>query len=390
MVGFDPCEAPAREDHRHGEIEQAIERGHLCKVGDLSRATDISGGGEPLILEERAQQSGGAEATGVLLKPCKDLFACKACGVSCEGEAFAVLEDAITRSFRAFWMEEGYRGVFAQGDLHIKVRGCKGFFTFFELDLDSGGLGQGVLVDGCGEGREGRITGVEDQQSFVGKQVMQEVGKGRTDGAMRCVVLLEQVKDFLGEGKAAKRGAELLECDGKGLWIERIMCDRCAPCESIGVFDGAEGQDLPVVLGETACGDLGEIVIFDLEPKQRDDRFSAFGFELPREADGRGRFVEGVEWAKKKAHLLTCDNGGGSFLGEGVEVGFLGWGAFFGGMLCMKDRKEGGGASLCCALLKREKTGFCVRMVWVKKRRSVGLCSEVGGSKRARHGKVLR
>lgn len=120
------------------------------------------------------------------------------------------------------------------------------------------------------------------------------------------------------------------------------MSNRGAPCEGFWVFEGAQGQDLPVVLGEAASGDLGEIVVFDLEPKQRNDGVSRFGLELSSEKDGGSGLVKGVKRPKKEADLLACDDDGGSFLGEGVEVGLVSRSAFFWGILCMKQRKQRG------------------------------------------------
>ncbi len=75
LAGFDPYEASARKDHRHGEIHESVKRGHLCKVSDLAGPTDISSGREQLILEDRAQQSGSAEAAGRSLKVFEEFLA---------------------------------------------------------------------------------------------------------------------------------------------------------------------------------------------------------------------------------------------------------------------------------------------------------------------------
>lgn len=75
LAGFDPYEASARKDHRHREIDELVEWGHLCEVSDLAGSTDISSGREGLILEDGAQQSGSAEAAGRSLKVFEDRLA---------------------------------------------------------------------------------------------------------------------------------------------------------------------------------------------------------------------------------------------------------------------------------------------------------------------------
>lgn len=259
-----------------------------------------------------------------------------------EGKVIAVLEDAITRSFGAFGMKEAEGGIFSQGDLYVESCGCEGFFAFFERGFDGGGVKEGALMERSSKRGKGGIAWVEQKQTFVGKQRLEQIGEGITDGAVRGVVLFEDGDHFVGEREAVKGRSKSLKGSGKGGGIECIVGNGSAPCEGFWVFESAQGQDLPVVLGETASGDLGEIVVFDLEPKQRNDGVSRFGLELSSEKDGGSGLVEGVKRPKKEADLLACDDDGGSFLGEGVEVGLEGRGAFFRGILRMKQRKQRG------------------------------------------------
>lgn len=119
-----------------------------------------------------------------------------------EGKVRTVLEDAITRSFGAFGMKEAEGGVFSQGDLYIESCGGEGLFAFFEQSLDGVGVKEGALVERSGKGGKGGIAWVEQEQAFVGKDRLKEIGEGITDGAMGGVVLLEKSDHFVGEGEA--------------------------------------------------------------------------------------------------------------------------------------------------------------------------------------------
>ena len=67
-------------------------------------------------------------------------------------------------------------------------------------------------------------------------------------------------------------------------------------------LNGAETPGSDSVTGR----DLGQVVVFGLQPKNRNDGFSGFLRQRPRHPHRRGGFVNGVERSEKETDLLAC------------------------------------------------------------------------------------
>ena len=76
----------------------------------------------------------------------------------------------------------------------------------------------------------------------------------------------------------------------------------------------------PVACGDGTAGDLGEVVVFGLQPEERHAAHARFVLDGTRGGDRRRCLVKRVERAEEKSHLLPADDHRGAPTRQSFQI----------------------------------------------------------------------